>query len=394
MPVDFQQVYEKIQQIGVGALDRRKALEERRETARQLLMRFDSALEFLRRAVDAAKQVDANFRCAMPLDEPLTTSCPPPASAPDATLISTDGSQINPDRHEATQFGLVNVGAVIMKLNSGQAPDIKVESSLLYGDDLFSHGIPMNEGMIAMRRDIKEREKLEELAAGMEGPLVTMTDGPIELWGAKGDDAQAYIDFVDKYKTVLSRLASHGVIHAGYVDKPSADLVVYLLEIAIATQEDLRRIRDYHPLRGVSDRWLYGERKTPLLPPGHRSAVFKLVSGSDKNYTGELSLHFFYLNTGTEGHPWPVRVEVPGWVAGDRAKLDLLHCVLVEQARIMGSRPYPYFLHRAHESAVVKHDEKLQIEMMLEQELRKREEEIGEISPKQSGKNLPGRKRR
>ena len=118
------------------------------------------------------------------------------------------------------------------------------------------------------------------------------------------------------------------------------------------------RLRDFHPLRGVSDRWLYGERDNPLLPPGHRSAVFGLQSGSEKKYKGALSLHFFYLNVGTEGHPWPVRVEIPKWVAEDQKKLDLLHCVLIEQCKMMGSRPYPYLLHRAHETALVRYEEK------------------------------------
>ena len=394
MPVDYQQVYDKIRQIGLGSLVRREELKKRREQARELLERFSSDLDFLRSRVEAAKAVDVNFRCAMPVDEPLDAACPPPASIADGTVIAVDGSQINPDRHEAIQFCLVNVGAVVMVLNSGHAPGIQVESELLYGDEKLSHGIPLNEGMVAMRRDIREREKLEQLARYMEGNVLTLTDGPIELWGAKGDDPQAYNEFVDNYRTVLSRLSTRGVIHAGYVEKPTADLVLYLLEIAVATEQDLRRIRDYHPLRGVSDRWLYGERRAPLLPPGHRSAVFKLVSGSDKNYTGALSLHFFYLNVGSEGHPWPVRVEIPRWVVDDRLKLDLLHCVLLEQCKIMGHRPYPYILHRAHETAVVKHDEKLQITEMLAQELRQREEEMDDISNKQNAKNLPGRRRR
>ncbi|HEY5901757.1 MAG TPA: DNA double-strand break repair nuclease NurA [Anaerolineales bacterium] len=394
MPVDYQQVYDKIRQIGLGSLVRREELKKRREQARELLERFSSDLDFLRSRVEAAKAVDVNFRCAMPVDEPLDAACPPPASIADGTVIAVDGSQINPDRHEAIQFCLVNVGAVVMVLNSGHAPGIQVESELLYGDEMLSHGIPLNEGMVAMRRDIREREKLEQLARYMEGNVLTLTDGPIELWGAKGDDPQAYNEFVDNYRTVLSRLSTRGVVHAGYVEKPTADLVLYLLEIAVATEQDLRRIRDYHPLRGVSDRWLYGERRAPLLPPGHRSAVFKLVSGSDKNYTGALSLHFFYLNVGSDGHPWPVRVEIPRWVVDDRLKLDLLHCVLLEQCKIMGHRPYPYILHRAHETAVVKHDEKLQITEMLAQELRQREEEMDDISNKQNAKNLPGRRRR
>ncbi len=396
MPIDYQQIYEKIQEIGKGARERRKTMEERRKKARDLLNTYASELDLLRSKVDSAKAVDANIRCAypLPLGESLASSFPVPDSVIDATLIAADGSQINPDRHSSIQFGLINVGAIIMKLNSAEAPQISTESELLYGDDLLPNGIPMSDGMVALKRDLSERVKLDKLSKGIKGQVVTLTDGPIELWGAKGDDAQSYADFVQKYLSVLSRLQSRGVITAGYVDKPSADLVVRLLEIATATPDEIQKLRDYHPLRGVSDRWLYGERENPLLPPGHRSAVFGLQSGSEKKYTGVLSLHFFYLNAGTEGHPWPVRVELPKWVADDKEKLDTLHAVLIEQCRMMGNKPYPYLLHRAHEVAVVKHEEKQQVEQLLTIELRKQNEEVDDGSHKQSAKNLKGRTRR
>jgi hypothetical protein len=394
MPINYQEVYTQIQSIGAGAKERQKKKEEAQAQARDRLAFFDSQLDFLRSKVDSAKAADPNIRCALPLDEPLGSSHPKPDSVIQATLIAADGSQINPDRHAAVQFGLVNVGAIIMKLNSGEAPQIDTESELLFGDDLLPNGIPMSDGMVALRRDLRERTKLEELSKGMEGQVVTFTDGPIELWGAKGEDAQDYLDFVEKYKSVLSRLQSRDVITAGYVDKPSADLVVRLLEIAMADHEQRQKLREFHPLRGVSDRWLFGERENPLLPPGHRSAVFQIQSSSEKNYKGVLSLHFFYLNVGTQGHPWPVRVEVPQWVVDDREKLNLLHAVLVEQCRMMGSRPYPYLLHRAHETAVVKQEEKQQIEQLLTMELRKNNEDVDDGSYKQSAKDLQGRMRR
>jgi hypothetical protein len=394
MPIDYQQIYTRIKEIGQGAKERRKKKEKAQASARNLLDTYASQLDFLRSKVDSAKQADANIRCASPLNEPLNSSYPPPASVKEATLIAADGSQINPDRHAATQFCVVNVGAIQMKLNSGETPEIFTDTDLLYGDDLLPNGFPMSEGMVALQRDLKERAKLDELSKDIQGPVVTFTDGPIELWGAKGEDAQAYADFVEKYKFVLSRLQSRGVITAGYVDKPSADLVIRLLEIASADNEQIQKLREFHPLRGVSDRWLFGEHKNPLLPSGHRSAVFKIQYGSDKNYKGVLELHFFYLNVGTDGHPWPVRVEVPKWVVDDKSKLDLLHGVLVEQCRMMGSKPYPYLLHRAHETAVVKMEEKQQIEQMLAMELRKQDEELDEGSNKQSAKDLKGRTRR
>ena len=393
MPIDYQQIYEKIQEIGKGARERKKTLEERRAKARDLLTTYASELDVLRSKVDSAKAADQNIRCALPVNETLASSYPVPDSVIQATLIAADGSQINPDRHAAIQFSLVNVGAITMRLNSGEAPTINTESELLYGDDLLPNGIPLSDGMVALKRDVAERTKLDELSKGIKGQVVTFTDGPIELWGAKGEDTQSYFEYVEKYKGVLSRLQSRGVITAGYVDKPSADLVVRLLEIADAKPEHMEKLREFHPLRGVSDRWLYGEEKNPLLPSGHRSAVFQIQSSSEKSYKGALSVHFFYLNVGTDGHPWPVRVEIPRWVVDDKDKLDLLHGVLVEQCRMMGSRPYPYLLHRAHETAVVKNEEKQQIEQLLTMELRKNNEDVDDGSYKQSAKDLQGRTR-
>jgi hypothetical protein len=393
MPINFQQVYARIREIAAGADEHKRTLDEKRDLARSLLAAYASELDYLQQKVEAAIAVDSNIRCAVPLDEPLTATFPPPPPPSDVTVIAADGSQINPDRHASIQFSIINVGVIIMKLHSGQAPEICVETEMLYGDELISNGNPISDGMVAMRRDITERMKLDEISKDIPGQVVNLTDGTIELWGAKGDDPQAYADFVEKYLRVLTRLHSRGVITAGYVEKPTADLVVRLLEIATADQEQIQRLRDYQPLRGVSDRWLYGERENPLLPPGHRSAVFTLQSGSVKKYKGPLSLHFFYLNVGTLGHPWPVRVEVPKWVAEDRKKLELLHAVLIEQCNMMGSKPYPYLLHRAHETAVVRREEKDQIEQLLALELRRVRAEVGDRSHKDSAKALPGVRR-
>ena len=394
MPIDYQQIYTRIKEIGQGAKERKKKKEEARAQARNLLSLYSTQLDSLRAKVDSAKQADSNIRCAVPLDENLASSYGINESAIQATLIAADGSQINPDRHASVQFGLINVGAITMKLNSGETPEIFTNTELMYGDDLLPNGIPMSEGLVALKRDFSERSTLDALSKNIKGDVVTFTDGPIELWSAKGEDATSYNEYIQKYLGVLSRLQTRGIITAGYVDKPSADLVVRLLEIMLADNEQIQKLREFHPLRSVSDRWLFGEKENPLLKAGHRSAIFKIQSSSEKNYTGVLELHFFYLNVGTDAKPYPVRVEVPKWVVDDKAKLNLLHAVLVEQCKMMGSRPYPYLLHRAHETAVVKQEEKVQIEQMLQQELRKNNEETDDGSNKQSAKNLQGRTKR
>ncbi len=395
MAIDFQQVYQKIQEIGKTAQQRKKTLEERRMTALRIFYEKADKLDELRWKVEAAKEADPAIRCALPLNERLDAHLPPPASPLNAVLIAADGSQINPDRHGAVQFGLINVGAIVLRLASGETPQIFTDSQLLFDDELFTaSGNPLSDGMVALKRDLDERSKLDELAAQFAGdsPVITFTDGPIELWGsASGEDAAAYAESLDKYLGVLSRLQSRDVVTAGYVDKPGADLVIRLLELSEAAPEQLKHLREYHPLRGVSDRWLFGDKKSPLLLPGERSAVFKIQTRNEKHYRGVLELHFFYLNVGTEGHPWPVRVEIPKWVADDIEKLGQLHATLVSQCRMMGAKPYPYLLHRAHETAVVSFEEKNQIEQLLNMELRRAGEDPDEGSNKQSAKDLPGR---
>jgi len=119
MPIDFQQIYARIREIAAGADERKRTLEEKRDLARGLLNTYASELDYLKQKVEAATAVDSNIRCAAPLDEPLTAAFPPPSAVSDVTVIAADGSQVNPDRHGSIQFGIINVGVIIMKLRSG-----------------------------------------------------------------------------------------------------------------------------------------------------------------------------------------------------------------------------------------------------------------------------------
>ena len=389
MSLNFQQVHEKIQDIGLRARAHQESLAALRRHARHLLDSWADKTAELGDKVERARQADPGLRCAIPLDGCLDASYPRPVSPSRATLIAADGSQINPDRHAAVLYSLINVGAIVIELGSGKPPEIFTFSNLKYGDELYTETGILNEDMVALGRDLAERKKLLDLAADYPSPVIALTDGPVELWGAKNSTEEAYRASLEKHLSILSQLQAKGVTVAGYVDKPSADLVVRLLEIAALPDDQLKDVRQKHSLRGVTDRWLYG-----FLPGSHRSAVFGLQSSSRAHYTGDLALHFFYLNVGSEKHPSLVRVELPKWGADDAEKLDLLHAALLEQCRIMGARPYPYILHRAHEVAVVTFDEKRQVEQMLQIELRRAGGEVEAESNKQSAKSLPGRTKR
>ena len=89
-------------------------------------------------------------------------------------------------------------------------------------------------------------------------------------------------------------------------------------------------------------------------------------------YKDELAIHFFYLNVGSTEKPHLARIEVPAWVVENRQLLDVLQAVFVSQCHILGTRPYPYLLHRAHETAVVSLQERDQVTQMIALELRRR----------------------
>lgn len=383
MALDFQQVREQIKKLGETTYQRAEQLFSLRAQAAALLISNSTNLEHLRLKMFKAVEYDPYLRCAAPVREYLDACFHLPHLPEQATILAADGSQIAPDRHAGVNFGLINVGAIQMDHGKEQAPVTQVSSKLLYDEDLYG----LTEAVLALRRDLNERTMLAELAIQASAPVITFTDGPMELWGAKDSESSEFKKSLDAYIQVLSQLKALKVTTAGYVDKPASNLVVRLLEVAKLEDGKLKDIRNLHPLRGVTDIDLFKD----LLAPGERSAVFAIQSNSAINYKNNLALHFFYLNVGRAERPWLARVEIPAWVAQDEIMLEHLHAILVHQCLIMGSRPYPYLLHRAHEVAIVTRQEKDQVAQMLAGELRERGVSVGEISHKQSAKNLPPR---
>ena len=388
MPIDYQQIYTRIKEIGKGAKERREKKEEAQALVRTLLSQYDSQLDFLRSKVDSAKAADANIRCALPLDESLVSSYPPPDAVKEATLIAADGSQIVPNRHDALQYYVINVGAIAMQIGSGNTPEIFTDTKLHmldeFDDTYFS------DSQIALQRDVAERKKLLEVAQKYKGTIIALTEGQLELWGAvDSDNSRDFEKSLHDYLDTLKEMEKQKVITSGYVDKPGANWVTRLLEIATIPENELNNLKKHHPLLGVTDLWLFGQ----ILGKHERSAIFKLQAKSAEKYAETIAINFFYLNVGDEKKPKIARVDVPSWVVNKTEALNNLHFALIEQAKIMGNEPFPYLLHRAHEIAVVTHQEKEQIDQMLALALRNSGGEIGEISGKQSAKNLPGKTR-
>lgn len=388
MSVNYQEIHTQIIEMGKKALQHEQKQQKLCEGSRRILSEYAARGDDLRTLVVKAALVNDSLRCAIPVNEMLDQSFPPPPSTQPYVLLAADGSQSNPSRHQAVEFGIINAGAIRMQPGQAVSPVEITHSQLLSYDDLFTKNGAVSEDIIALRRDLKERELLADLAEQESGLVVTLTDGTLELFREPKESAEFNSAF-RKYLEALTRLAERGAAAAGYVDKPRADLVVRLLELTLFPEEELSKASQERPLAGVTD----GELFTGIIQPGHRSAVFAIQSRSSREYQDRLALHFFYLNVGVENRPRLARVEIPAWVVDRPDLLNLIHHALIEQARQMGARPYPYALHRAHEIAVVTLDERSQLETMISIELARQGLTTGEKSAKQTAKDSAPRTR-
>ena len=390
MPANPQQLHDAIRQIGSGMAAASQSVMAARERALGQLRQAAADRDRTASAVSAAASVDPGLRCAVPVEEDLLAGYGCPAGISTPPLLAVDGSQIMADRHEEVPFAVINIASVILTPRTGRAPDVLTDTRILFGDQLYSAtGDFMSEGDLSLARDAAERRSLLKHAPPVSD-LVCLSDGPVELWGAKdASDSRAFERALQQYLEDLRELQRRGCTIAGYVDKPAADLVVRMLEVtqiepALGPRQRLRT------MRGATDRWLFAQ----LLDPGRRSAVLALQSSSRLRYAGDLGIHFFYLNVGSQSQPALARVEIPRWVAHDPGRVNALHQALLEQCALLAARPYPYILHRAHETASISMRESQHIKLRLMLEMRNHGLEPEAVSGKSSAKALTGFKRR
>jgi hypothetical protein len=364
MPLDYLGLQAEIHKFGESASAQHREFTQKLEACRLLFQQHAHEVKELQQLVEENAAQNQGLRCAKPVTDRLDFHAQAPTAPTGRTIVAADGSQINPDPHAELLFALVNVGVFTMEPGSGRAPATSATSALLYDETLQGTNGLIPEELIALLRDASEREVLAQVTRNLPAPVITLTDGPLELYHEPRQDPRFKSQF-QQYLRALDELSLNEVITAGYVDRPRANLVVRLLELLVPAKEGDTQPR---PFAGIPDSALF----ETFLQPGERSAVFALQSSSADEYEGKKALHFFYINCGRVHLPALARVEIPLWVAEDDAKLDTLHATLVEQSQQAGAAPYPYALLRAHEVAVVTNDDRRELIRMMERELMER----------------------
>jgi hypothetical protein len=378
MPLNYLELQPKLREFARHAAGALKAGEDQRK----------QLMEWLQECA-AAPQTDVRQRCqaqmgertALPAGEALDQTFAAGKAAA-CMLLAADGSQIVPSAHDAVPLALINVGMVVLDTAGHQAPAV-VTSSTIENDSPegieFAH---MSEDWISLKRDVAEMDILAKYDPPQNQPVVALRDGPLELFH-QPQESEAFAQAFQQYIALLKQLSRKGFSLAGYIDRSQSTTITQMLHI-FKTGQPLPK--DQNALPDIRLMEL-------LLPPGRRSAIFELQSPSSAHYSDNLRLHFFYLNVGRSEKPYVVRVELPAWVALDPQRVAQLQSLLLEQCALLGNRPYPYILHRAHETAVVHFDEKEQLQQALQIELRKNGADAPQTSYKQTAKELQTRTR-
>jgi hypothetical protein len=318
----------------------------------------------------------------------------------DFTVIAADGSHIDVDRHQSTRCYLINIGSVL--LTYGSKPNAQLSSvPSLYSDEKDLAIVPPGGGreqpvegtILGIKRSAEECEHLAGLAAALppESTALALLDGTLILWGL-----EAYPDFVTEallYNGMLKCLDEMKKLNkdrqlalASYISFPRSTDVLNILRLVICPnnvpdcdkQCPPGKTRDCDGLAGVRDRDIF----INLLENGERSALFISPSKIVKEHYGEHRVYFFYLRVDDE----IARIEIPQWVAENKALLDLAHSLVYDQCK--RGHGYPAALAEAHEQAVVTGADRENFRELVESTLI--EEHLPTLS---SGKSLSKRTR-
>lgn len=368
------QVRGMVTRLRAGVEERQKRLQK----ALDVLRNQASNLDYLTRKIASSKTTWLVAGLVDGLDQRYK-ALPIPTQF---TIIATDGSHIDVDRHKSTRCYLINIGTVI--LHYGASPSATLDSSphLYSGDEdlvIMPTGVkgreqPIEGALLGIKRSVDECHQLAELAAELPQDSLTLAllDGSLILWGL-----EAYPEFVTEallnkgflgYLDDMRRLNNEKRLAlASYISFPRSTDVVNALRVALCPHDPAdcdhycppNKARECDTVAGVQDRELFSN----LLGQGERSALFISQSSIVQKHYGVHQVCFFYLKAEEE----IARVEIPRWVAMDQNLLNLVHTLVLDQRQ--RGQGYPVALSEAHEQAVVREADRENFWQLVESSL-------------------------
>ncbi|MBI4284069.1 MAG: DNA double-strand break repair nuclease NurA [Chloroflexi bacterium] len=363
MSLDLNRVAAQVVQMVARLKADGKERQKRLSRALDVLSEQSADIDSLKRKIETSKTTWLVAELVDGLDRHYLA----PLLPDEFTVIATDGSHIDVDRHRSVRCYLINIG--IAAFHYGAAPDAVLDSSphLYAGDEdlvMTPAGVkgrqqPVEGALLGIKRSVDECQRLAELAVELlpGSSNLALLDGSLILWGLED-----YLDFVTeallkkgflKHLSQLKKLnKDRSLALASYISSPRSSDVVNALRVALCPNDPLDtdrhcpecESRECEAIAGIQDSELFSN----LLNEGERSAVFASQSSIVRQHYGEHRVYFFYLKLEDE----TARVEIPQWVARDENLLNLTHSLVLDQCR--RGQGYPVALSEAHEEAVLR----------------------------------------
>ncbi|MCX6012770.1 MAG: DNA double-strand break repair nuclease NurA [Chloroflexi bacterium] len=347
MSLDFGQVAGQITGMVDKIGDNKQTFERRLKYAVELLKTTD--YKELQPKMERSRAKNSLLMAGI-IDSPALTHVPAPCPT-DYSVIATDGSSIDVDRHVPVRCCLINIGSVM--LSYGNNPDAVLTSeATLYTYEDYE----LMEGpLFGVKRAIKECQELAALLKDpkLKQPALGLLDGSLILWGLTGKVYSEYVagDMLNNdFIPALNQIKKVGIPIASYISYPRSTDVVNTLRLVVCPYSwpDCEREckiseKKCVDLDGLTDRDLFEN----LLSIGERSSVFINRSHIVEKYYSEHKIYFFYLRIDSE----IARIEIPEWVAVKAEYLELVHTIILDQCA--RGLEYPVALAEAHEKAVI-----------------------------------------
>lgn len=264
------------------------------------------------------------------------------------SVVSVDGSQIYPDRHQGTSCFLVNIGIVELHYGAAKPVGLATIPYVFAGSDSEHSQIEASADLVNCKRQELEFEiglerALQLLQSQQDVPQLMLFDGSLIFWHLESKDQAIRDTFLGSYLALLQKFYEHDLLIAGYISLPKNKELVNLLRVSLCDFV-VDECTAYKEVDHAVDTTI----ARSYLPEFSRSIIFESHSNICQFYLSHLKPHFFYLNVGYE----IARVEIPAWIARDDAKVDKVARMILDQS--IKGRGYPVAIAEAHEQAVVK----------------------------------------
>ena len=263
-------------------------------------------------------------------------------------IVSVDGSQIYPDKHQGTSCFLLNIGTVVLRYGKEHAASSFNSEPFLFAEYAIEQDIDRSIDVVNGKREEFElqaglsacsllQEQFQEI------PLLLLFDGSLIFWHLETKEAIIKQYFLKAYFKLLEQFYQKHIPIMGYISLPKSKDLVSLLRAQMS---------DFHPVTSERVHKLLHVVDTGVvsffLEEGQRSTLFASHMPIVQEYPVHLRPWFCYYSTQSE----MVRIEFPYYVVQDTDLLNRSLSIVADQVKKGGG--YPISTAEAHVQAVVK----------------------------------------